>query len=102
KLFDPERLSDRASGDWHQFLARYLTHKLAQVHPYLSRDVPHFTAKVAQLRTLLDQPYRGDYRLIHGDFCPGNLLISADNQITALLDFGLLTMYGDYLFDLAT
>jgi len=102
KLFDPDHLSYRTNGDWHRFLIRYLTHKLAQVRPYLSRDVPQFATKVAQLRTVLDQPYRGDYRLIHGDFFPGNLLINADDQITALLDFGLLTMYGDYLFDLAT
>ncbi len=102
KLFDPEHLSDRISGDWHQFLVRYLTHKLAQVTPHLSRDVPQFAEKVQRLRTILDQPYRDDYRLIHGDFFPGNLLINDEHQITALLDFGLLTMYGDYLFDIAT
>jgi hypothetical protein len=39
KLFDPNHMSLRADGDWHQFLVRYLTHKLAQVSPYLSHDV---------------------------------------------------------------
>jgi hypothetical protein len=102
KLFDPDRLSYRANGDWHQFLARYLRHKLGQVADYLSRDVPQFGLKAQRLQAVLDQPYWGDYRLIHGDFFPGNLLINADYQVTALLDFGLLTMYGDYLFDLAT
>jgi Ser/Thr protein kinase RdoA (MazF antagonist) len=102
KLLDPDRLSCRTYGDWHQFLSRYLAHKLAQVAPYLSRDVPQFTARMQQLHTVLDQPYRGDYCLIHGDFCPGNLLVNDDHQITALLDFGLLTMYGDPLFDTAT
>jgi aminoglycoside phosphotransferase (APT) family kinase protein len=102
KLFDPEHLSDRANSDWHQFLSRYVAYKLAQVTPYLSRDVPQFALNVQHLRTVLDQPYRGDERLIHGDFFPGNLLIDDDHEISALLDFGLLTMYGDYLFDIAT
>jgi aminoglycoside phosphotransferase (APT) family kinase protein len=102
KLFDPNDLSQRADGDWHQFLSRYLTYKLAQVAPYLSRDVSDFALKMQQLRAVLDQPYRGDECLIHGDFFPGNLLVNDDHQITALLDFGLLTMYGDYLFDIAT
>ena len=102
KLFDPDRLSDRTDGDWHQFLARYLTHKLAQVAPYLHRDAPRFAGKVQHLLAVLDQPYCGDEHLIHGDFFPGDLLINDERQITALLDFGLLTMYGDYLFDIAT
>lgn len=102
KLFDPGRISDRSKGDWHQFLSRYLTDKLMQINPYLSRDVPQFAQKMQRLRTVLDPPYGGTHRLVHGDFCPGNLLIDDTFQITALLDFGLLTMYGDPLFDLAT
>jgi aminoglycoside phosphotransferase (APT) family kinase protein len=81
---------------------RYFRHKLAQVSPYLSWDVPQFAAKVEHLHAILDQPYHGNYRLIHGDFCPSNLLVDDEHEITALLDFGLLTMVGDPLFDLAT
>jgi phosphotransferase family enzyme len=102
KLFDPDRISYRGNGDWHQFLVRYLYRKLPQVTRYLSRDVPQFAAKVRRLFRVLDPPYCGDYRLIHGDFFPGNLLVDDDHQVVALLDFGLLTMVGDYLFDLAT
>jgi thiamine kinase-like enzyme len=102
KLFDPDRLSYCRDGDWHQFLGRYLTHKLAQVSPYLSRDVSQFAANVEHLFAVLDQPYYGDYRLIHGDLCPSNLLVNDEHEINALLDFGLLTMVGDHLFDLAT
>jgi len=102
KLFDPDGLSQHTFGNWHQFLNRYLTYKLAQVTPYLSRDVPEFSEKVQHLRMLLDRPYRGEDLLIHGDFFPGNLLIDDQYEISALLDFGMLTMYGDYLFDMAT
>ena len=102
KLFDAEGLSRRTQGDWHYFLARFLDHKLIQVASYLEKDVTDFVAKVQQLYGILSQPYTGDYRLIHGDFFPGNLLIDETHRVTALLDFGLFTMYGDYLFDIAT
>jgi streptomycin 6-kinase len=102
KLFDPHQLSLRADGDWHQFLDRYITHKLAQLHPYFNRDVPQFSEKLGRLRAILSQPYQNAYGLIHGDFFPGNLLVDEAHHITALLDFGLFTMLGDPLFDLAT
>jgi Ser/Thr protein kinase RdoA (MazF antagonist) len=101
-LFDPGRLSVRADGDWHRFLARALEHKLPQVAPYLSRDVSKFEAKVGCLQSILETPYTGALGLVHGDFFPGNLLVDAKGRITALLDFGLLTMRGDPFFDVAT
>jgi len=82
KLFDPDRLSDRSGGDWHQFLLRLLGRKLAQVSPYLRRDVPQFATNVQQLTLVLDQPYRGEVRLVHGDFFPGNLLVNAEYEIS--------------------
>jgi len=102
RLFDAEGLSDRIDGDWYQFLDRLLTYELTQVRSYLERDVLDFSAKLAQLSAILAQPYTGDYQLVHGDFFPGNLLVNEKRQVTALFDFGLLTMYGDYLFDIAT
>jgi len=102
KLFDPDRISQRAGGDWHRFLGRALKLKLAQVGPYLSRDVSVLKSKVERLESLLEAPYQGELRLIHGDFFPGNLLVDDKGQITALLDFGLFTMVGDPLFDIAS
>ena len=102
KLFDADGISRRTKGDWHQFLTRYLTQKLTQVTYYLNKDVRNFAVKVKQLYTILAQPYTGNYHLVHGDFFPGNILIDKMCHVTALLDFGLLTMYGDSLFDIAT
>jgi len=102
KLFDADGISRRTNGDWHQFLTRYLTQKLTQVTYYLNKDVLNFAVKVKQLYTILAQPYTGNYHLVHGDFFPGNILIDKMCHVTALLDFGLLTMYGDSLFDIAT
>ena len=102
KLLDAEGISRRIDGDWHQFLGRFLAHKLQQVTPYLKRDVTDFAEKIPRLYTLFARPYNGVHHLIHGDFFPGNILVDEKYQITALLDFGLLTMYGDSIFDIAT
>jgi len=102
RLFDEEGLSSTADGDWNQFLLRLLASRLREVGPYLARDVAEFDAKVQRLETTLAQPYMGQYTLVHGDFWPGNLLVDAAGNVCALLDFGLLTMMGDYLFDIAT
>ena len=102
KLLDAEGISRRTDGDWHQFLARYLSQKLSQVATYLKRDVTDVDVRIQRLYTILAQPYTGNYHAIHGDFFPGNILVDRKYQITALLDFGLLTMYGDPLFDIAT
>jgi hypothetical protein len=102
KLFDPKQVSKASCTDWNQFLLNYLKYKLSQVAPYLERDVASFSSKFKQLYAILETPYNGNYKLIHGDFCPGNLLIDDQNRASALIDFGLLTMYGDHLFDVAT
>jgi Ser/Thr protein kinase RdoA (MazF antagonist) len=102
KLYDVEGISRRTKGDWHQFLARYLAQKLVQVTIYLNNDLVDFAAKVKRLYSMLAQPYAGSYQLVHGDFFPGNILIDKMRHVTALLDFGLFTMYGDPFFDIAT
>lgn len=101
-LFDAEGIGQRADGDWHHFLDRYLALKLAQLTPYLSRDVAQFASKIGQLRAILAQPYDGELSLLHGDFYPGNLFVNDALEINALFDFGLMTMYGDALYDVAT
>lgn len=62
----------------------------------------HWEAKLTHLRALLAQPYTGEYDLVHGDFFPSNLLVDDQNHISALLDFGWMTLHGDPRYDLAT
>jgi aminoglycoside phosphotransferase (APT) family kinase protein len=102
KLFDEHGVSLRSHGDWHTFLARWLTQKMTSLTPYFQRDVSSFPLKLVQMLDLLAQPYTGSYCLVHGDFFPGNLLVDQQNEVTALLDFGLFTLWGDPLFDVAT
>ena len=102
KLFDPHQLSERSERDWHQFLRRWLRHQLRVLTPYFERDVDDFPSKLSAMMALLAAVGPVEERLIHGDICPGNLLVAPDGKPLALLDFGLITMYGDPLFDAAT
>ena len=102
KLYDVPGVDQQSARDWHQFLARYLAVILVELAHPLARDVDEFSDKVTRLQNWLGRPYNGPVRLIHGDIFPGNLLAGADGRVTALVDFGLFTMAGDPLFDVAT
>ncbi|HLF88524.1 MAG TPA: aminoglycoside phosphotransferase family protein [Anaerolineales bacterium] len=101
KLFDEKGISPIGRGDWHTFLARYV-HQRVEETPCLNRDVVALSDKLKRLDQILSQPYTGKLSVIHGDFYPGNLLVDEDLHVTSLLDFGLFTMFGDHLFDVAT
>lgn len=102
KLFDQEGSSTVTDGNWHAFLGTYIRQQVEQVGSYLVHDVSDWTAKVERLLASLKHPYHGPYHLAHGDIFPGNVLVDDQLQVTALLDWGLMTMWGDPLWDVAT
>ena len=99
KLFDPMGIS--VDADWHTFLRRYVEQASARLAPFFERDVRDWQRKRAVLEARLAHSYTGTVALIHGDIFPGNFLM-VDDRITALLDFGMMTMFGDPLWDVAT
>lgn len=102
KLLDPEQRSLVTFGDWNHFLQRYVTQHARQLALWFEPDVVDFSHKIHLLHNRLARPYTGALRLIHGDFCPGNMLVDAQMHVTGVVDFGLFTMIGDPLFDIAT
>ncbi len=102
KLFDEYGISQATNGDWYAFLWAYVLNKLPELEPYFSKDVQQFQEKLDLIHTVLSQPYRGTYAVIHGDFFPGNLLVDHHYHVQGIVDFGIMTMIGDPLFDIAT
>lgn len=102
KLFDEYNISQTTDGDWHAFLWAYILKKIPELEAYFSKDVQQFQNKLSLIHAVLSQPYRGVYSVIHGDFFPGNVLVDQHYQVRGIVDFGLMTMIGDPLFDIAT
>lgn len=102
RLFDEENLSDRFAGDWNHFICRILASRVKKIESLLEHKVEKLQLKIDLLTSVFRKPYTGEYFLIHGDYFPGNILINDFRHITAILDFGIFTMYGDPLYDIAT
>ncbi|PGL72086.1 aminoglycoside phosphotransferase family protein [Bacillus sp. AFS055030] len=92
---------DISSKDWNEFLKQSLLRKNTEVDCYLKRDVSDYEVKLNRLIDAFTVGYEGEYALVHGDFYPSNLLVNVDGQINGVIDFGLMTLYGDPLFDVA-
>ena len=100
KLFHEVDLPE--SNDWYQYLHHLLLHQLSHVGTCLQENVEQYDEKVDVLIRALSGDYTGKYTLIHGDFCPENILVNSNCEVTGIIDFGLMTMQGDFLFDVAT
>lgn len=87
--------------DWNEFLRESLIRKNKEVEKYLKKDVKEYESKYNYFLNVLSKKYEGENHLIHGDFYPSNLLVREDGRISGVIDFGLMTMFGDYLFDVA-
>lgn len=99
---DPDLARDETSAtDWTQFVSAMTTDHLKRVSSLLSKDVVNFEMKVTRLLSMFSSAYEGKLALVHGDLCPANILMSG-GRVSAILDFGTFTMYGDPLFDLGT
>lgn len=100
-LFNDSQISLLKINSWFDLLKEIILSKQKELDPYFEKDVVNYDAKVNQLVEILSLGYEGEYSLIHGDFYPGNLIINKSGKVTGLIDFGLMTMYGDNLFDIA-
>ena len=88
--------------DWHAFLRETLSHFVSLNRVTIAHEVgdPYRLADRAA-DMLIELPLNPPKSLVHGDFFPGNVLVGPDLKVTALVDFGLYTLVGDPVLDLA-
>lgn len=100
ELLTEERLTAPRWGDLVQ----------ARLHLQLERARPVLEPAIADLdgvsaRVLTEAqaiPSAGPPTLVHGDWCPGNVMVGDDLQVVAAIDLGWLTNVGDASHDVLT
>lgn len=88
---------------WTEFLWIKLEQTKDRCLSHKDHDIsdiePVFARYIRDVLPTLDPAPRK--HLVHGDLFLENVLVNADGTITALLDFGPLTVVGDHLMDVA-
>lgn len=87
---------------WPQTLDALVGRRAQRFHGPLSAAVPDLDAVTERVLSLLGRLAGSPVGIVHGDLCPGNILVDAQGEPTAVLDWGFLTCAGDAAFDAAT
>lgn len=86
---------------WVEALSSLVRRRVARFGDRLRAVIDDFDGKTEKLLVLLSSVEEPAPRLVHGDLTAGNILVDDDLRPVSLLDFGMLTMAGDPVFDAA-
>ncbi len=100
-LFDESSLMASFNFDWNFFIKTKIIEKVSSIKDIFDIHWPSYQSKVDKLLDLFSAPFNEELALVHGDIFPENILVNDELKVTGLLDFGMFTMYGDPIFDLA-
>lgn len=99
-LFDESGASSADSQSFPAWYAHALRAKLERVGRFFGDT--GFASRAASLADAIAAAPVGPLALVHGDFFPGNVLVSeALDAVEGVIDFGSFTMFGSYLIDAA-
>jgi aminoglycoside phosphotransferase (APT) family kinase protein len=87
---------------WCAFLLAKLEQRAKVSWSWLERDVPRLREKLGRLERLIaDTAGEPRKALVHGDYSQYNVLLNDRLEVSAVLDFSVYTVVGDYRTDVA-
>jgi aminoglycoside phosphotransferase (APT) family kinase protein len=99
ELFD----SGLRRAGWRAYLYAAIDRQLERMEEDLRLDVAAFDSALDRVRgriRALPEPLQP--MLVHGDYFPGNVMVDDDLRVSAVFDFGSLSVMGDPAMDLAS
>lgn len=101
-LFDQRGQSAIRGQSFASFYADLLAKKVATVGAIFTSVDPAFADKATALVAAIQHSEPAPLQVVHGDFFPGNVLVTPDyQQVVGVIDFGSFTMFGNHLLDWA-
>lgn len=91
---DPIRVSS-----WSEFLILRVERSLEISGESLKRDVDSFDEIYSAWQKRVIQFQEPQKDIVHGDYYPGNVIVSDDANVTELIDFSMYTVIGDWRLD---
>ena len=102
-LFDDTQQSATAHQSFNAFYADFLAQKIERVGRYFLLANPDFDTQASHLVEVLRAGTTETLSIVHGDFFPGNVLVSEDLQKAhGVIDYGSFTVFGHYILDIAS
>lgn len=90
-----EAMSDGSAG----VLLEVVSHKVERYGDQLRRSVEDFDRIYDLTVQQVSQITGSGLHAVHGDLCPPNILLGPDLEVTAVLDWGFLSHFGDSSLD---
>jgi aminoglycoside phosphotransferase (APT) family kinase protein len=88
---------------WTEFLLDRVDAALPKSSGRLAADVAGFDDACATVRQRIAAlPPQTERRLVHGDYFPGNVMMTDNLTVSGVLDFGTLTVMGDPAMDVVS